>query len=110
MSSEIELVNARLTVDEVNDAKYDNVTRLLGKEAGSGALAYQLDVNTDIWPVTIGDSLTMCLASSINLDGSKDDGKGWRDANKGEATLADDYDYVCHGKVYRFEEGNGENM
>jgi hypothetical protein len=24
----------------------------------------------------------------------------------GEQSLADDYDYVCHGKVYRFEEGH----
>lgn len=24
----------------------------------------------------------------------------------GEQTLANDYDYVCHGKVYRFEESS----
>ncbi len=28
----------------------------------------------------------------------------------GEASLADMFDYVCHGKIYRFEEGEGENM
>lgn len=27
-----------------------------------------------------------------------------------QPTLADMFDYVCHGKVYRFEEGEGENI
>jgi DNA-directed RNA polymerase I, II, and III subunit RPABC3 len=52
----------------------------------------------------------MSLALSLNLDGSKDDGKGWREVGRGEQTLADEYDYVCHGKIYRFEEGTGDNM
>ncbi|KAH8156633.1 hypothetical protein CIB48_g11615 [Xylaria polymorpha] len=30
--------------------------------------------------------------------------RGWRDV-RGESTLADMYDYVCHGKIYRFEDG-----
>ena len=50
------------------------------------------------------------LASTLSLDGSKDDQKGWRDVGKGEQSLADFYEYVCHGKIYRFEEGEGENM
>jgi DNA-directed RNA polymerase I, II, and III subunit RPABC3 len=54
--------------------------------------------------------MTVALALSLNLDGSKDDGKGWREIGKGEQTLADEFDYVCHGKIYRFEEGTGENM
>jgi DNA-directed RNA polymerases I, II, and III subunit RPABC3 len=110
MSGDIELLNFRGSVDNMNDEKYDRVARVDGKEITGGAIYYQLDVNTDIWPVSVGDELTITLASSLNLDGSKDDGKGWRDANKGEATLADDYDYVCHGKIYRFEEGNEAEM
>jgi len=43
------------------------------------------------------------LSSSLRLDGKED--KGWRDLGRGERTLADDYDYVCYGKVYRFDEG-----
>ena len=50
------------------------------------------------------------LASTLALDGTKDDGKGWRDVGKGVGTLADLYEYVCHGKIYRFEEGDGEMM
>lgn len=58
----------------------------------------------------------MVLASSLALDGSKDDSKGWRDVGRaghgGEATLADMFDYVCHGKLYKFEDGDesGQTM
>ncbi|ETN41835.1 uncharacterized protein HMPREF1541_03772 [Cyphellophora europaea CBS 101466] len=110
MSADAELLTTRVTVDALNNEKYDNVSRIAGKEIGGGAIGYQLDLNTDLWPVSVGDSLTMCIATSLNLDGSKDDGKGWRDSNKAEATLADDYDYVCHGKIYRFEEGKGDDI
>lgn len=110
MSGDIELLNFRGSIDAMNDEKYDRVARIEGKEINGGSIGYQLDLNTDIWPVSIGETLTITLASSLNLDGSKDDGKGWRDANKGEATLADDYDYVCHGKIYRFEEGSEMEM
>jgi len=43
------------------------------------------------------------LSSSLRLDGKED--KGWKDLGRGERTIADDYDYVCYGKVYRFDEG-----
>lgn len=50
----------------------------------------------------------MVLASSLSLDGSKDDGRGWRDVARGEeASLADMFDYVCHGRIYKFEDGEG---
>ncbi len=69
-----------------------------------------LDVNTELYPCSIGDTVHMVLASTLALDGSKDDEKGWRETQRGEASLADMYDYVCHGKIYRFEEGEGDNM
>lgn len=50
----------------------------------------------------------MALASTLSLDGKEDSGAraSWREVGMGEQTLANDYDYVCHGKVYRFEEGS----
>lgn len=61
----------------------------------------------------------MALASTLSLDGKAPDsapggssgsaGKGgWRDVGAGEQTLANDFDYVCHGKIYRFEESATE--
>jgi len=67
-----------------------------------------LDINSEIYPISTGESISLALASTLNLDGTKDD-RGWRDLQRsGEQTLADSYDYVCRGKVYRIEEGGAE--
>jgi len=82
--------------------KYDRVTRVLGA-THDASTALTLDVNHELYPLTSGETVTMVLATTLNLDGTKDE-RGWRE-KKGESTLADMYDYVCYGKVYRFEEG-----
>lgn len=54
----------------------------------------------------------MAIASTLSLDGqdsAKGDGSGWRETRSGEATLADSYDYVCYGKLYRFDESEDGN-
>jgi DNA-directed RNA polymerase I, II, and III subunit RPABC3 len=88
--------------------KYDRVTRVLGA-THDASTALTLDVNHELYPLTSGETVTMVLATTLNLDGTKDE-RGWRE-KKGESTLADMYDYVCYGKVYRFEEGEeGRSM
>ncbi|PGH02424.1 hypothetical protein AJ79_07656 [Helicocarpus griseus UAMH5409] len=101
------------TVTAINAQKYDRVSRI-NCTSSDNLTTFTLDVNTELYPVATGESLSLALASTLALDG-KDDGAGgkgaWRDVGMGEQTLANDYDYVCHGKVYRFEEGNtAENM
>ena len=60
--------------------------------------------------MAVGENIQMVLASTLSLDGTKDE-RGWRDLSRsGESTLADLYDYVCRGKVYRFEEGETEGL
>jgi DNA-directed RNA polymerase I, II, and III subunit RPABC3 len=97
-------------ITEINSAKYDRVSRIKAFSEGAQEVLLTLDVNTELYPLAVEDRMTVALALSLNLDGSKDDGKGWREIGKGEQTLADEFDYVCHGKIYRFEEGTGENM
>ncbi|KAM0376903.1 hypothetical protein ACHAPY_007455 [Fusarium culmorum] len=66
-----------------------------------------LDINIELFPCVRGDSLHVVLTTTLALDGSKEEEKGWRDVGKGgdaPATIADLYDYVCHGKIYKFEE------
>jgi DNA-directed RNA polymerase I, II, and III subunit RPABC3 len=49
----------------------------------------------------------------LNLDGTKDESKsgGWREKQPGESDLSDGWEYVCYGKVYKFDEGGeGEDM
>ena len=69
----------------------------------SSDLSLILDLNSELYPLQKDEIISLNLCSSLRLDGKED--KGWRDLGRGERTLADDYDYVCYGKVYRFDEG-----
>lgn len=103
------LFSDTFTITSINALKYDRVTRL-SANTENGDTFLTLDVNSELFPCSVADRLQLLLASTLSLDGSKDDGKGWRDVGRGEASVADEYDYVCHGKIYRFEEGDDENM
>ena len=105
-----QLYEDSFTITGLNAQKYDRVTRITGTSS-DGLTILSLDINTELYPVQVNDGLQLMLASTLNLDGTKDDeGKGWRPSALTESTLADLWDYVCFGKVYRFEEGEGENM
>ncbi|KAL3473019.1 hypothetical protein BJX99DRAFT_202850 [Aspergillus californicus] len=95
------------TITTINNLKYDRVSRLTCTSSDSQT-TFTLDINSELYPVSVGESLSMALASTLSLDGKEDSGAktGWREVGMGEHTLANDYDYVCHGKVYRFEEGS----
>jgi DNA-directed RNA polymerase I, II, and III subunit RPABC3 len=106
LAAENQLYEETFIIRGVNDEKYDRVSRI-SCNSPDGSTIMELDINTELFPCQIGESLHVVLATSLNLDGSKDDEKGWRDVAKaggGEATLADMFDYVCHGKIYKFED------
>ncbi|WEW57708.1 DNA-directed RNA polymerases I, II, and III subunit RPABC3 [Emydomyces testavorans] len=96
------------TVTSINSQKYDRVSRISCVSTDQ-LTTFTLDVNTELYPCAPGESLSLALASTLALDG-KDESSGgraaWRDVGMGETTLANDYDYVCYGKVYRFEESS----
>jgi DNA-directed RNA polymerase I, II, and III subunit RPABC3 len=71
--------------------------------SSSSDLSLILDLNSELYPLQKHEIISLNLSSSLRLDGKED--KGWRDLGRGEHSLADDYDYVCYGKVYRFDEG-----
>ncbi|KAF1993370.1 UDP-glucose 4-epimerase Gal10 [Amniculicola lignicola CBS 123094] len=106
--SDSQLFDEVFQITSINNDKYDRVSRVYGTSTDS-TITMSLDINHELFPVQLGDNVSLVLASTLNLDGSKDEGKGWREPK--EATLADMYEYVCHGKVYRFDEGdNGETV
>ncbi|KAK5049051.1 hypothetical protein LTR84_005473 [Exophiala bonariae] len=108
--SENILFEGNFKISDINSSKYDRVSRIKAFSEGDSEVLLTLDVNTELYPLNVDERVTVALALSLNLDGSKDDGKGWREVGRGENTLADEYGYVCHGKIYRFEEGTGENI
>lgn len=103
-----QLFEDTFNITSKNDKKYDRVSRIYGTSSDNST-TMSLDINHELYPITVGDSVQMVLATTLNLDGTKDE-KGWRELSRGESTLADMYDYVCYGKVYRFEEGDGDSM
>ncbi|KAJ5279322.1 RNA polymerase Rpb8 [Penicillium angulare] len=98
------LFEDHFTITSINAQKYDRVSRLTCS-SNDASLTFTLDVNSELYPCDVNESLSMALASTLSLDGKEDTRASWREVSMGEQTLANDYDYVCHGKVYRFEEG-----
>ena len=82
--------------------KLTSVTRIKATSLSSD-LSLILDINSELYPLQKDEMISLNLSSSLRLDGKED--QGWRTIGKGERTLADDYDYVCYGKIYRFDEG-----
>ncbi|KAI9770625.1 MAG: DNA-directed RNA polymerases I, II, and III subunit RPABC3 [Geoglossum simile] len=109
MSADAQLFDDTFNITAIDSNKYDRVSRLSGISTGND-IVMTCDVNTELYPCSIGDTIQLVLASTLSLDGTKDDGKGWRALSDGETSLSDIFDYVCHGKIYRFEEGEGESM
>eukprot|EP00833_Pecoramyces_ruminatium_P017296 jgi/Orpsp1_1/1191328/evm.model.d7180000084991.1 len=83
--------------------KFDRVSRIQGRSENY-EMDLTLDVNTEIYPIEIGDKYALMLASSLSLDGT-DKNEIWRDQLKN--SLADDYDYVMYGKVFKYDDSNG---
>ncbi|KAK3944826.1 hypothetical protein QBC46DRAFT_373318 [Diplogelasinospora grovesii] len=109
IASDAQLFEETFKVDSISDPpKYDRVDRIFCTSL-DGSTSMALDINKELFPCRVGEQLNVVIATSLSLDGSKDDDKGWRDVAKaggGDATLADMFDYVCHGKIYKFEDGS----
>ncbi|OAL54261.1 nucleic acid-binding protein [Pyrenochaeta sp. DS3sAY3a] len=100
------------TITSVNNEKYDRVSRIYGTSADN-QLTMTLDINHELFPVQLGATLSMVLATTLSLDGTSNEQNEtmWRNVGKqGVTTLADMYDYVCYGKNYRMEDGEGDQM
>ncbi|KAL6636521.1 hypothetical protein ACP70R_024093 [Stipagrostis hirtigluma subsp. patula] len=87
--------------------KFDKVSRI---EAHNEQLNMymQLDVATEVYPMHVGDKFTMVLAPTLNLDGTPDTGFFTQQA--GKKTLADKFDYVVHGKLYKISENTSPDQ
>lgn len=110
--SDAQLYEDSFTLTTLLDQTYDRVARVLGTSADS-QVSLTLDVNSELFPLATGENVNLLIATTLNLDGTSEDRQktGWRPPREGEQTLADLWDYVCYGKVYRHEDpGEGQNM
>ena len=58
-----------------------------------------LDINSEIYSVMEMSKVTLCLASTLHLDGSPADHLNYT-RNENEPSLMDNYEYVMHGRVF----------
>jgi len=94
--------------------KFDRVSRLNARSANFD-MHLSLDFNVEIYPLRAEEKFTMALATSLSRSGAagdKDEGDQavWRPDGKGRRGLEEDYEYVMHGKIYKFDEGTGETV
>ncbi|KAK6459081.1 16-kDa RNA polymerase subunit [Scheffersomyces xylosifermentans] len=96
-------------VESTDPGRYNKVSRITGHSSTSQDIKIALDINSELFPVKANDSLTITLASSLGNESSMLTSNGsWRPPRAGDRSLADDYDYVMYGTVYKFEE-NADN-
>jgi len=82
-----------------SSTQFHNVGRVIAKGA-TYEMDLVIDIQTELFPLKIGDKFTLALASTLDLEGKPDDGTF---DQSGKPTLLDKFDYGMHGKVFRYE-------
>jgi DNA-directed RNA polymerase I, II, and III subunit RPABC3 len=98
-ASKVTLFEDIFEVQELNPDgyKFDRVNRIraVGTTFECNLL---LDINCEIYSLKEADKVTLVLASTLHLDGSPADHFSY--APSTEPTLADNWEYVMHGRVF----------
>lgn len=83
--------------------KFDKVSRIKAK-GDLYEMDLLLDVNTDLYPMDVGEKFSLALAPTLNTDSSAM--SGHYDASlhgsSRKENLSDLYEYVMHGKIFKF--------
>ncbi|KAK4368325.1 hypothetical protein RND71_012117 [Anisodus tanguticus] len=96
-----------VTQKDPDGKKFDRVNRIEARSEQFDMFML-LDINTEIYPMRVKEKFMMVLASTLNLDGTPDTGYFIQGNKK---SLADKFEYVMHGKLYRIsEEGSGKHV
>lgn len=99
-----------ITAVDPDGKKFDRVSRIQAK-SDNYDMKLLLDINTELYPVQSGQKVTLVLSKSIavDLNGVPLEAEAaWRpDAGP---TLADKYEYVMYGRVFKFEDVSASRM
>jgi DNA-directed RNA polymerase I, II, and III subunit RPABC3 len=98
-------------VNSVDSARYDRVSRITAQSNSSPDIYLTLDINHELFAVSKNTNITVTLAQTLSLDGDVTmHSTGWREPKPDEQSLADDYDYVMYGTIYKFEESASDKV
>lgn len=78
--------------------KFNRVSRFVAVTSGDAPLELLIDINISLFPLAEGSRFGLALSSTLDPTGGTADG-----LDPSVLSVADDYDYVMHGKVYRCE-------
>jgi len=83
--------------------RFDKVSRIEARTCESNDVRLILDYNSEIYDLPVGTKFTMVLTESLDLD-SNEVGPGQTEFDQsGRSTLADEFEYVMHGKVFKMD-------
>lgn len=90
----------------VDNQKFENVARISAK-AQTFLADIEVDINTDVYPIQVKDTLRIALATS-----GSSQMETWDGSSASIGSLADEYEYVMYGKVYKKSPSKkgGENV
>ena len=90
----------RFTIHGINKdgAIYRRVSRIDCRNE-LGSVHVTSDVNTEEYPLSVGDRLSIAFARTLENDGERRK-KIYDHSIYHRQTLMDDFEYVCHGRVY----------
>ncbi|KNZ44270.1 DNA-directed RNA polymerase II subunit H [Puccinia sorghi] len=100
-----------ITSVDKDGKKFDRVSRL-NASSTNHSMALVLDFNVELYPLKVGDSFALALSASLTPDGEKESGletQSWR-LEEGKGGLADEYEYVMYGKLYKFDSGASDSV
>lgn len=100
------------TITDADPGRYNKIIRIEANSTTQEQCKLTLDINSDLFPITNGEQITVSIANSLDINSSSKDNnnkenttsKSWRPPLPGDRSLADDFDYVMYGTAYRFEE------
>lgn len=90
-----------ITAVDPDGKKFDRVSRIQAK-SDNYDMALLLDVNVELYALQKAQKFTFVLTKSIALDASVGADAAWR--SDAGPTLADKYEYVMYGRVFKFED------
>lgn len=87
--------------------KFDGVSRFIC-HSDLYEMDLHVDINTDLFPLEVGTKFNLVLAWTLSLD-NEPSAKTYNadfPTISGKRTLMDNFDYVMHGKVFKYKDNN----
>lgn len=104
------LFDESMEVKEVDaeGKRFDKCSRIFARNQTQHNCTVVLDYNCDIYDLPDGTKIQLVITESLETETNKI-GKNEYDQNE-RHTLADDFEYVMHGKIFRMVDGKNDLM